>query len=116
VAALVAELADEVIRVSTMSEAAAAIREAGVDPSLAPVGGGPRTMSVQHRLVGGDDLYFIFNESYDQRSEQMRIDGAFEEAVLLDPETGKHAAPDIEDGVLTIALPGARGRVLWLKR
>jgi hypothetical protein len=117
VAELVGELAnDGVTQVSTMSEAATAIREAGIDPSLAPVGVGLRKLSIQHRLVGGDDLYFIFNESYDPRSEQMRIDGVFERAVLLDPETGEHATPDIEDGVLTVALPGARGRVLWLKR
>jgi hypothetical protein len=46
--------------------------------------------------------------------EQVRIEGAFTEARVLDPETGESVAADLEGDVVTVALPAARGTVLWV--
>jgi hypothetical protein len=62
------------------------------------------------------DVYFLFNESYETRSEQLRIEGAFNEVLMLDPETGKPVATDVEGDLLSVTLPGARGAVLWVTR
>jgi hypothetical protein len=73
-------------------------------------------MSVERRQVSDGDVYFLFNESYEQRTDRLRIEGAFDEALLLDPETGKPVATDLEGDVLTVTLRGTRGAVLWVKR
>jgi hypothetical protein len=73
-------------------------------------------MSVARRQVTGGDVYLLFNESYAQRTDQLRIEGAFREALLLDPETGESVATNLEGDVLTVTLPGARGAVLWVAR
>ena len=35
---------------------------------------------------------------------------------MLDPETGKPVATDLEGDLLSVTLPGARGAVLWVTR
>ena len=56
-------------------------------------------MSVQHRQLTDGDVFFLFNESYEQRTDQVRIEGAFREALLLDPETGESVPADVEADV-----------------
>ena len=73
-------------------------------------------MSVQRRQVTGGDVYLLFNESYTRRSDPLRIEGAFREARLLDPETGETLATNLEGDVLTVTLEGARAAVLWVTR
>jgi hypothetical protein len=102
--------------VSSVEEIPTAISNAGVTPSLSPVDSGGLQMSVQHRRVTGGDVYLLFNESYAQRTDRLRIEGAFREALLLDPETGESVATNLEADVLTVTLPGARGAVLWVTR
>jgi len=116
VTSLVESLRGSVVVVSSVEEIPAAISNAGVTPSLSPIDSAGLLMSVEHRRVSGGDVYFLFNESYDARTDQLRIEGAFDEVLLLDPETGEPVAADLEGDVLTVSLPGARGAVLWVKR
>ena len=102
--------------VSSVEEIPTAISNAGVTPSLSPVDSAGLQMSVQHRQVTDGDVYLLFNESYAERTDRLRIEGAFREAVLLDPETGEPVATNLEGDVLTVTLPGARGAVLWVTR
>ena len=112
----VENLQSTVTIVSSVEEIPTAISNAGVTPSLSPVDSGGLQMSVQHRKVTDGDVYLLFNESYDQRTDQLRIEGAFREALLLDPDTGESVPTNLEGDVLTVTLPGARGAVLWIKR
>ena len=116
VSSLVESLRGTVVVVSSVEEIPAAIANAGVTPSLSPIDSAGLLMSVEHRRVSGGDVYFLFNESYDARTDQLRIEGAFDEALLLDPETGEPVATDLEGDVLTVSLPAARGAVLWVTR
>ena len=102
--------------VSSPEAIPAAISNAGVTPSLSPIDSVGLQMSVEHRQVSGGDVYFLFNESYEQRTDPLRIEGAFDEVLMLDPETGRPVAPDLEGDLLTVTLPGARGAVLWVRR
>ena len=116
VSSLVESLRSTVIIVSSPEEIPTAIANAGVTPSLSPIDSAGLQMSVEHRQVSNGDVYFLFNESYEARSDQLRIEGAFNEVLMLDPETGKPVATDLEDDLLTVTLPGARGAVLWVTR
>jgi hypothetical protein len=87
-----------------------------VTPSLSPIDSASLQMSVQHRQVTDGDVFFLFNESYEQQTDQVRIEGAFREALLLDPETGQSIPADVEGDVLTVTLAAARGAVLWVTR
>jgi hypothetical protein len=116
VSALVESLRSTVVVVSSADEIPAAISNAGVTPSLSSADSAGLQMSVEHRQVSNGDVYFLFNESYEERTDQLRIEGAFDEALLLDPETGEPVSTDLEGDVLTVTLPGARGAVLWVRR
>ncbi len=48
--------------------------------------------------------------------ERLRIEDAFTNVHRLDPETGQPVAAELEGDVVTVALPGARGTVLWVNR
>ena len=115
VSSLVESLRSTVVLVSSVEEIPAAISNAGVTPSLSPVDSAGLQVSVEHREVSNGDVYFLFNESYEERTDQLRIEGAFAEALMLDPETGKPVATHLEGDVVTVTLPGARGAVLWVK-
>lgn len=116
VAALVETLRSRVRVVSSVEQIPSAITAEGVTPPLRPVDAAGLGISVAGRQVSGGEIYFLFNESYEARTDDMRIEVSFSDARLLDPETGETEAPIIEDGVLTITLQAARGKVLWLSR
>lgn len=116
VASLVGSLRSSVRIVSSADQIPNAITDDGVTPSLSPVDSAGLVFSVAHREVSGGDLYFLFNESYETRTDSLRIEAAFADAQLLDPETGAAAMAEIRDGILTITLPAARGMVMWLAR
>ena len=113
---LVESLRSAVDIVSSPEDIPTAIANAGVTPSLSPIDSAGLQMSVEHRRVSNGDVYFLFNESYETLSDQLRIEGAFNEVLMLDPETGKPVATDLEGDLLTVTLPGARGAVLWVTR
>jgi hypothetical protein len=115
VSSLVESLRSTVAIATSVEEIPAAISNAGVTPSLSPVDSAGLQVSVEHREVSNGDVYFLFNESYEERTDQLRIEGAFGEALMLDPETGKPVATHLEGDVVTVTLPGARGAVLWVK-
>ena len=102
--------------VGSAEQIPAAISSAGVTPPLSPVDAAGMQISVQHRRVINGDLYFLFNESFAARTEQIRIAEAFGDARLLDPETGAAITTDLQDDVLTLSLDGARGVILWVAR
>jgi hypothetical protein len=112
----VANLRSTVRLVSSPEEIPTAISNAGVTPSLGPIDSAGLQMSAQHRKVTDGDVYFLFNESYQERTDLLQIGGAFREALLLDPETGEALATNLEGDVLTVALPGARAAILWVTR
>jgi len=93
-----------------------AIANAGVTPSLGPVDSAGLQISVVRRQVNDGDIYFLFNESYEERSEQLRIEDAFTDAVLFDPETGQAIATERSGDTATVTLAGARGVLLWVAR
>lgn len=113
---LVESLRAVVTVVSSVEDIPLAIAGEGVRPSLGPIDSAGLRLSVQRRQLSDGDLYFIFNESYEPRSETLRIEEAFTEAVLLDPETGQAIATDLRDDVLSVTLAAARGAVLWVRR
>ena len=115
VRAAVQSLRSVVTIVASIPEIPAAMASAGLRPSLSPVDSSGLHLSVEHRRVANGDLYFLFNESYETRTDQLRIAGAFDEVMLLDPDTGESIVPDREGGVVTVTLPGARGAVLWVR-
>jgi len=102
--------------VSSVEQIPVEILSAGVAPSLSPTDSAGMQMSVQHRRVMGGDLYFLFNESYEQRTDRLRVEGTFDEVVLLDPETGEPAPVNLKGDVLAVTLPAVRGIVLWVRR
>jgi hypothetical protein len=99
-----------------VEEIPTAISDAGVTPPLSPIDSAGLQLSVQHREVTDGDVFFLFNESHEQRTDHLRIEGTFREARLLDPETGGSVAMSLEGDVLTVTLLGARGAVLWVTR
>jgi hypothetical protein len=101
--------------VSSVEQIPVEISSAGVAPSLTPTDSAGMQMSVQHRRVIDGDLYFLFNESYEQHTDRLRIEGTFDEVVLLDPESGEPAPTSLEGDLLTVTLPAVRGIVLWVR-
>jgi hypothetical protein len=116
VEALVKSLRSIVVLVPSVADIPTAIASAGVTASLSPIDSAGLQLSIQRRQVNDGDVYFLFNESYEQRSDMLRIEGAFSEVRLLDPESGDPLIVDLEGDVLTVTLPGARGAVLWVAR
>lgn len=92
------------------------VLDAGVAPSLAPVGSTGLALSVARRRVAGGDVYFLFNESYEEMTEQVRIAASFAKATLLDPDTGQPLPTVLEGDVLTITLGPVRSAVLSVER
>jgi hypothetical protein len=111
---LVESLRSVVVVAPSVADIPAVIANAGVTPSLSPIDSADLQLSVQHRQVTNGHVYFLFNESYEPRTEQVRIEGAFTEARILDPDTGDSVAADLEGDVVTVTLPSARGTVLWV--
>jgi len=118
--AAVAELVERsksgVRLVSSAEEIPLAIANAGVLPPLRPVEADGLQLSVTHREIRGGDLYFLFNESYEARSERIRIAGSPGSVRLLDPETGESIGASIDENILTVTLAAARGVVLSVER
>ncbi len=116
VRASVESLRTTVTIVSSVDEIAAALSNSGVAPSLSPVDSAGAQMSVQHREVANGDVFLLFNESFERRTDRLRIEGPFREATLLDPDTGESVATNIEGDVLTVTLDAARAVILWVTR
>ena len=116
VATLVERLRLLVTVVPSVEDIPGAIASAGVTPSLGPVDSAGLQLSVARRQVSDGDIYFLFNESYEERTEQLRIEDAFTDAVLFDPETGQAIATERNGDTATVTLAGARGALLWVAR
>jgi len=116
VATLVERLRVVIKVVPTLEDIPTAIANAGVTPSLGPVDSTGLQLSVARRQVSDGDIYFLFNESYEERTEQLRIEDAFTDAVLFDPETGQAIATERNGDTATLTLAGARGVLLWVAR
>ena len=114
VAVLVDSLQSKVTIVTTVAEIPAAIADAGVTPALSPIDSAGLQLSVQHRRVTDGDVYLLFNESFDARTDRLRIEDTFREAVLLDPETGQPINASLDDDILTVTLDGTRAVILWV--
>jgi hypothetical protein len=116
VATLVERLRLLVTVVPSVEDIPGAIANAGVTPSLGPVDSTGLQLSIARRQVSDGDIYFLFNESYEERTEQLRIEDAFTDAVLFDPETGQAIATERNGDTATVKLAGARGVLLWVAR
>jgi hypothetical protein len=116
VAALAERLRLLVTVVPSVEAIPGAIASAGVTPSIGPVDSTGLQLSVLHRQISNGDVYFLFNESYQERSEPLRIEDAFTDVNGFDPETGQPVAAELEGDVVTVTLSGARGTVLWVTR
>ncbi len=116
VATWVQSLESSVIVVDQVSEIPSALLAAGLAPSLRPVSQAGTQLSVTHRRVTGGDVYYIFNESFEARTEQLRVAEGFTKATLLNPDTGEGVPVELHGDVLTIALEPAEGVVLSVER
>jgi hypothetical protein len=116
VATLVERLRLLVTVVPTVDAIPGAIATAGVTPSLGPVDSAGLQLSAARRQVRNGDIYFLFNESYEERTDAIRIKGAFTDAVLFDPETGQPIPTERNGDTATVTLAGARGVLLWVAR
>ena len=98
------------------SDVAPALLSAWVVPSLAPLDENGTQLSVTHRRVIGGELHYVFNESFAERSEQLRVAGAFARLTLLDPDTGEQLPTMLDGDVVALTLGPARGVVLYIER
>jgi hypothetical protein len=112
VATWVERLQSSVTVVDVATEIAPTLLQAGVSPSLVPATSSGTRLSVARRRVAGGDVYYIFNESFEARTEQLRIAERFSSAMLLDPETGEELSAALEGEIVTVTLGPARGIVL----
>jgi hypothetical protein len=102
--------------VDEASEVAQALLAAGVTPVLRPVDEARTRLSVTHRRVRGGDLHYVFNESFEARTERLRITDGFARVTVLDPDAGERIAYDLDGEIVTIALDPAKGVVLYIER
>jgi len=116
VATLVESLRLLVTVVPTLEDIPTAIANARVTPSLGPIDSAGLQFSVARRQVSDGDVYFLFNESYESRTDTIRIEDAFTDAVLFDPETGQAIATERSGDTATVTLAGAHGVLLWVAR
>jgi hypothetical protein len=87
-----------------------------VTPVLRPVDEARTRLSVTHRRVRGGDLHYVFNESFEARTERLRITDGFARVTVLDPDAGERIAYDLDGEIVTIALDPAKGVVLYIER
>ncbi len=113
---LVENLRSTVSVVNSVEDIPGALANAGITPSLSPVDSTGLQMSLLRRVVENGDVYFLFNESYEPRTDRALIEGEFRDARLLDPETGAPLPTSLDGNVVTVTLQGARGAVLWVDR
>ena len=116
VATWVESLESNASLIDEASEIAAALVDAGVLPGLRPVSEDGTRFSFAHRRVGGGDIYYVFNESFEARTEQLGVGESFTKAVLLDPDTGEEVSVGVDGEMLTITLEAARGVILSIER
>ncbi len=116
VTALAETLAGAVAQVADATEIPTALLAAGIAPALHPLGEDGTRLSFAHRAVRDGDLYYVFNESFETRTERFEIAGEFSNITLLDPDAGRRLVADLEGDALTITLGPARGMVLSIER
>ncbi len=116
VQSIVERLQTSVTIVDSAEEIATQLAALGLLPSLRPHSSDETRISIQHRQVDDGDIYFLFNESDQPRSERLRIEGDFREASLLDPSTGERTVAPLDGDVVRVDLAPGRGTVMWLTR
>jgi hypothetical protein len=112
----VQSLESSVTTVEHASEIPGALVEAGVTPVLQPISESGTQLSFAHRRVNGGEVHYIFNESFEPRTEQLRLGEGSGEATLLDPDTGREVPVTLDGDLLTISLEPVRGVVLSIER
>lgn len=116
VTAWVERLEPSVTIVDEPTEVAAALLAAGIAPQLRPVEEAGTQLSVMHRRVSGGALHFIFNESFEPRTERLQIADEPAQVTVLNPDTGEQIHADLDGDVITIVLGPAKGVVLYIER
>ncbi|MEM7435595.1 MAG: glycosyl hydrolase [Myxococcota bacterium] len=112
---LIGELDGGVTVVTGVEFLSEALERQGVEPALGPAARTSLLFSVARRSVEGGDLYFVFNESFEERTDQLRIRGLHGAVRVLDPDTGSVTSASVADGVVALTLSGARGTVVWVE-
>lgn len=113
--ALVASLQSSVALVPNAGSIPSALSDAGVTPRLSSVTGEALALSVTPRKIEGGYLFYLFNESFEERTEQLRISPGGGSATLLDPDTGEQVPTTIASDLLEVTLGAARGAVLLVE-
>lgn len=103
-----------VAQVSSAPTIPVALSDAGVSPTLSPVSSEPLRVSIAHRRLADGDLYYLFNESFEEVTEQLALPPN-RTVELFNPDTGAPADPTVEAEVLTVTLLPARGTILTLR-
>jgi hypothetical protein len=84
-----AQLAEVVVRAVSEDELAGALAKLAVAGPLVAVGGAPLRFSVDHRRTREEHILLVFNESWSQTRQQLRLDVGRGSVSLWDPRSGE---------------------------
>jgi len=113
VLAAVERLRSRVRRVEGPDDVPRELLGAGVTPGVAAADGAALPFAVEHRRLANGDLWLVFNESWDERSASLRVEGGSAGIRVLDPETGAPTTAANGDGPVDVTLPPAGIVILW---
>jgi hypothetical protein len=92
-----------------------ALRGAGLEPVLEPLGDEAFAFSLDHREHNGTHILFLFNESYSDRKQRMRLHVPARRVRMLYPESGEiEEVNHIENG-LDFTVQARRSRLLLVE-
>jgi len=114
-----AALEETVRRVAAPRDLATAFAAAGLRAPLTPEHGVAMRLRTHRRQRGAEQFVLLFNESARSVADRYVLDGRYESAELLDPESGAVTATELQraaDGDrLWLSVPARRTRILRLR-
>jgi len=111
----VQRLRSQVRFVSDAQGLGSALRSEGLEPVLEPLGDEEFGFALDHREQNGTHILFLFNESYSDLNQRLRLHVPARRVRLLYPESGGIAeVNDIERG-LDCTIQARRSRVLLVE-
>jgi hypothetical protein len=90
------------VSIESQEQLRSALREAAVDPILAPVSDSSMRFAIDHRRSGEEHVILLFNESYEERHQELRIQLDGDALILWNARDGTRSVLNGE------ATPGSR--------
>jgi hypothetical protein len=113
---LVERLQQSVLATPGAADIPSTLSTAGIVPPLGPVDGEPLALSITPRKTRDGDLFYLFNESFEETVGRLGTIPATARFTVLDPDSGEAIPAQLDgDGVLTLTLGPARGAVLFIE-